>query len=74
MLEFVIHQLGQRLALPAVQIGPFVPGDCAKTGEVLDAGAHLQELKNESLMFEATGDSGARVVHGAPVENLQEGE
>ena len=74
MIELVVHQLGQRLPLPAVQFGPFLAGQGAEAGEVLDAGAHLQKLKSESLMFEAAGDSGARVVHRTPVENLQEGE
>jgi len=51
MLELVVHQLGQRLALPAVELGPFLTGQGAEAGEVLDAGANLQKLKSESLMF-----------------------
>jgi hypothetical protein len=37
----------------------------------LAARAHLKKLKSESLMFDATGNSQTRVVHGAPVEILR---
>jgi hypothetical protein len=71
MLHLVIHQLRQRGALPAVQLVPLPVVHGAETGEVLAARAHLKELKSESLMFDAAGNSQTRVVHRAPVENLQ---
>jgi len=72
MLEFVVYQLRQRGALPAVQFGPLLAAEGAQPGEVLDTGAHLEKLKSESLMFDAACDSDSRLGHGAPVENLQE--
>jgi len=53
MLQFVIHQLRQRCALPAVPLGLFFAADAAKPGQVLPSGAHLKKLKCESLMFNA---------------------
>jgi hypothetical protein len=69
MVEFVVHQLRQRCALAAVQFIPLVAGQGAEAGEVPDAGAHFQKLESKSLMLDAAGDRGARVDHGAPVEN-----
>jgi hypothetical protein len=71
MLHLVVHQLRQRGALPAVQFRPFPAAYISETGEVLAARAHLKKLKSESLMFDATGNSQTRMVHGAPVENLR---
>jgi len=73
MFELVIHKARQRGALAAVPLVPFLAGKGPEAGEVLAASAHLKKLKSESLMFEAASDSGTRVIHGAPVENLQEG-
>jgi hypothetical protein len=72
MLELVVHQLGQRGALPAVPLGPLLAGKRPEAGEVLAAGAYLEKLKSESLMFDTASDSQTRDVHGAPVENLRE--
>jgi hypothetical protein len=63
MFEFVVHKARQRGALTAVPFVPLLAGKRPKAGEVLAAGAHLEKLKGESLMFEAASDSRARVVH-----------
>jgi len=74
MLELVVHQPRQRGALPAIPLVPLQTGKGPEAGEVLAAGAHLEKLKSESLMFDAACDTQTRVVHGAPVEILQERE
>jgi hypothetical protein len=53
MLQFVIHQLRQRRALPAVPLGLLFVADAPQPGQVLPPGAHLKKLKCESLMFNA---------------------
>jgi hypothetical protein len=53
MLQFVIHQLRERGALPAVPLGLLFAANAAQPGKVLAAGAHLKKLKCESLMFDA---------------------
>jgi len=70
MRELVIHQPRQRGAFPAIPFIPLLAAKGPKPGEILAAGANLEKLKGESLMFGAAGNSGTRVVHGAPVENL----
>ena len=51
MVQFVIHQLRQRCALPPVPLGLLFAADAAQPGQVSPPGAHLKKLKSESLMF-----------------------
>ena len=74
MLELVVHQLGQRLALPAVELGPFLTGQGAEAGEVLDTGTNLQKLKKRVSHVRGSWRQWSASRSWAPVENLQEGE
>jgi len=56
MLQFVIHQPGQRRLLLLVPIGLLRQGKAAQPVQVLPTGAQLQQLKSESLMFDAGKD------------------
>jgi hypothetical protein len=53
MLQFVIHETRKRLLLPPVPVRRLFARPPAKAGQVLPAGANLDQLKLESLMFDA---------------------
>ena len=71
MLQFVIDQPRQRRPLAPVPLSLFLPGEPTQPNQVLSAGGQFQQRKFESLMFDATQDTGPQAGHGAPVENLQ---
>jgi hypothetical protein len=53
MLQFVIHQLSQRLTLSPVPLSLFVLAERAQSRKALPARPNLNQLKFESLMFDA---------------------
>jgi len=71
MRQIVVDEAGHRGAFAAVPFRAFIAAEGAQAGQVLAAGANLKQLKRESLMFGAGENSGTKVWHGAPVENLQ---
>jgi hypothetical protein len=53
MLQVVVLEPRKRRPLPPVPLGLLFPRDAAQAGQVLATGAHLEQLKFESLMFDA---------------------
>jgi hypothetical protein len=70
MCQIMIHQFSQSLTLSAVPLGLFQPGKRAQTGKVPAPGANVDQLKFESLMFDAGKNTGQGLWHRAPVENF----
>jgi len=52
MLQLVVDQPCQRRPFPPVPLGPLFPGQLPQPRDVLPAGAQLEQLKFESLMFD----------------------
>jgi hypothetical protein len=53
MLQVVMDQDRLRRPLPPVPFGALFPSEWAQPSQVLAASANLEELKSESLMFDA---------------------
>lgn len=53
MRQIVIHQPGQRRPFPPVPLRTLFPGQAAQPRQILASGANLEQLKFESLMFDA---------------------
>lgn len=51
VFQIVIHQSGQRRPLPPVPLQPLFPALRPQASQILPAGAHLEQLKFESLML-----------------------
>ena len=69
MLQVMVDQASQGRPLPPVPLCPLRPADAAQASEVLASRPHFQQLKSESLMFDAGWHSGPEIGHRAPVEN-----
>jgi hypothetical protein len=52
MLQVVVDQPRKSRPFPPVPLRLLFPGDAAQAGQILPAGAQLEQLKFESLMFD----------------------
>ena len=64
MLQVVVDQPRQRRLFPTIPFCALRPAQPPQPSQVLPASTHFQQLKLESLMFDAAENTGPRVAHG----------